>query len=359
MTTATYYSAALVVDGDATGLVTIDDTSLLVAGARVVLIDKNSEPAQYKVQEVVSLTEFLVCNIDDTPADLSSYTVAKASRVTQFYQELDESFTQSYVLKSGDSMTGPLAVDGGITAATVGVIFPDESLQITAVPDPSTGAGLGVFSDGTKYILRAIRESDIVKVFSINGLSVDAGTLEVGATLTNPSFTASYNRTPTSASIVDNQGGAAKNVSSTPTAFGLTATYTKTANNSSVGFTLTAADGPESATRSTSVAWRPRVYYGAGAAGINTEAGIKALSNSGLAGGRGTTLTITAGAGLYIYYAFPASYGTPTFVVGGFEGGFELVSGNVSVTNGFGVTQAYQIWKSVQPSLGATTVVVS
>lgn len=322
MTTATYYSAPLLADGDATGVITIDDTALLVVGARVVLIDKDSEPVQYKIKQVLSATQFSVSNLDDTDADLSGYTTAKASRITQFYQD-----------------------DGGF--------------QQYSLPDPTDKANQALFSDGTQYVLRYIKDSDIQKAFSVTSFSVGSGTLEVGATLTNPTFTAAYNRTPTSATLSDNQGTPSKNVISTPTAFSLTATYTKTSNNDSVSFTLSAADGAETSSKGTSVAWRPKVYYGAGAAGLNTETGIKGLPSSSLAGSRSTTITATAGVGQYIYYAFPVSYGTPSFSVGGFEGGFELAANNVNVTNSFNVTQAYQVWKSVQPNLGTTTVIVS
>lgn len=322
MTTATYYSAPLLADGDATGVLTIDNTALLVVGARVVLIDKDSEPVQYKIKEILSETQFSVCNVDDTDADLTAYTVARASRVTQYYQ--DEGDCPQYCL-----------------------------------PDPTDKANQALFSDGTQYVLRYIKESDIQKVFAITGFSVSSGTLEVGATLTNPTFTASYNRTPTQATLTDNQGTPAKDVTSTPTAFGLTATYKKTGNNESVSFTLSAAEGAETSTKGASVSWRPRAYYGAGDAGINTEAGIKALSSSTLAGSRSGSITVTAGAGKYIYYAFPTSYGAPSFAVGGFEGGFELAAASVSVTNAFGVTQTYQVWKSAQPNLGTTTVAVS
>lgn len=359
MTTATYYSAFLAVDGGATGTVSIDDTTLLVVGARVVLIDKDSEPVQYKIKEIVSPTDFVVCNFDDTIADLSAYTVAKASRVTQYYQELDSIGDSPYVLKAGDHMTGPLSVEGGITATTVGVVFPDETLQITGVPDPTDKENLALFSDGSKYVLRAIRESDIQKVFAITGFSVSGGSLEVGATLTTPTLTASYNRPPTAAVLTDNAGTPSKDVIATPTSFSSAGTFTKTENNASVTFTLSAAENADTSTRNTSATWRPRAYYGAGAAGINTEAAIKALSNSTLAGSKSATITVTAGPSQYIYYAFPTAYGEPVFAVGGFEGGFELAAASVSVTNAFGVTQTYQVWKSVQPNLGTTTVVVS
>ena len=100
-------------------------------------------------------------------------------------------------------------------------------------------------------------------------------------------------------------------------------------------------------------------YWGVGPDGLSSEADIEGLANSALASSRGRTFTVTAGSGEHIYYAFPSSYGTPTFFVGGFEGGFELEASAVSVTNVNGVTQNYDLWKSTNANLGTTTVQVT
>lgn len=45
--------------------------------------------------------------------------------------------------------------------------------------------------------------------------------------------------------------------------------------------------------------------------------------------------------------------------MGGFEGGFDLITSTLSITNAYGVTQNYRLYRSTNPSLGATTVTVS
>lgn len=68
-----------------------------------------------------------------------------------------------------------------------------------------------------------------------------------------------------------------------------------------------------------------------------------------------TKFTVTAGAGEYIYYAFPATNADPTFSVGGFDGGFDLVK-TFDFQNASGHTESYKVFRSTNPGLGDTTV---
>lgn len=68
-----------------------------------------------------------------------------------------------------------------------------------------------------------------------------------------------------------------------------------------------------------------------------------------------TKFTVTAGAGEYIYYAFPATNADPTFSVGGFDGGFDLVK-TFEFQNASGHTESYKVFRSTNPGLGETTV---
>ena len=68
-----------------------------------------------------------------------------------------------------------------------------------------------------------------------------------------------------------------------------------------------------------------------------------------------TKFTVTANAGEYIYYAFPATNADPTFSVGGFDGGFDLVK-TFEFQNASGHTESYKVFRSTNPGLGETTV---
>jgi hypothetical protein len=94
---------------------------------------------------------------------------------------------------------------------------------------------------------------------------------------------------------------------------------------------------------------------------IDTQAEIdtfRTAQNKELSNSRAKTFTVNAAAGEYIYYILRSALGTPTFYVGGFEGGFDLV-GTVSWTNPRGFVENYQVWKSTQPGLGSTMVTVT
>ena len=73
---------------------------------------------------------------------------------------------------------------------------------------------------------------------------------------------------------------------------------------------------------------------------------------------RAANLEVTANTGEFIFYCVPTSYGTCTFSVGGFSGGFSKVA-TISITNEFGVTADYDIYKSDNAALGKTNVVIS
>lgn len=229
----------------------------------------------------------------------------------------------------------------------------------SGLPDVANVDGYAIIEVGGVYASRPILASYIVAAFDITGFSTSMTTREVGQAATTPAFTATFNRTPTAATLTNNSDAESKNVVGTPTSFSSSNTFTSSTNNASVTFTLTASEGGNTDTATTSVAWRPRVYYGATAVVVDTEVEIEALASSALASSRAATLSLTAGSGEYLFYAFPSSYGTPTFTVGGFSGGFSLVASAVSVTNAYGVTQNYDVWRSDNPNLGSVSVVVT
>jgi len=182
--------------------------------------------------------------------------------------------------------------------------------------------------------------------------------VEVGTTVTTPSFTATYNRTPTTAVLTDSDGNAPKNVISSPTLFNSNFNFTKNTFGAGVTFTLTAGDGVVSKTATTTYTWCQKTYHGVGAPGQNTAAFILSLTGV-LDTNIGFVFTDNAGPSQKIYYASRAAYANPTFTVGGFVGGFTLVSNSIAVTNSHGITENYQLWESDNLGLGLTTVTVS
>ncbi|MBP0976452.1 MAG: hypothetical protein J6P20_10370 [Oscillospiraceae bacterium] len=122
--------------------------------------------------------------------------------------------------------------------------------------------------------------------------------------------------------------------------------------SSSKTYTLNVADGKTSATKTASVAFANRIYYGA--ASDLTE--VTQLGNV-LSNDKKRTFTVDARAGEYIVYAIPARLGAVTFFVGGFEGGFEEPVEQV-LTNASGYQEPYNVYRSTNANLGETTVEV-
>jgi hypothetical protein len=205
-----------------------------------------------------------------------------------------------------------------------------------------------------------LRPSFLCPDFVISSFAIDSGNLiEVGNTLSNPSFTASYTSAPTSATIIDDDGGLSQDVSGTPNNFSYTGSYTKNLYGSQVSWDLDVGDGIQTDMDSVTKTWTQLVFWGVGPAGGNSEAFIEALANNALDTNRNRTFTVNAGGAEKIYFAYRSAYGPATFTIGGFDGGFFQVSSTISVTNSFGFTENYRLYESDNLGLGSTTVVVS
>ena len=125
--------------------------------------------------------------------------------------------------------------------ATIEVVGPTVATGGGSIPPVTGNDGYALIEISSVAAFRVIKQSYIVAAFDITGFSGPA-TQEVGATVATPAFTASYNRTPDTATLTDSEGTPAKDVSSTPTSFSSNGTFQKTVNNQSVTFTLSATE---------------------------------------------------------------------------------------------------------------------
>lgn len=121
---------------------------------------------------------------------------------------------------------------------------------------------------------------------------------------------------------------------------------------SSKTYTLSVSDGKSSASRSTSVVFANRVYFGAASDLTAVTQLDSTLSNSAA-----RTITVNADTDEYIVYAIPTRLGDVSFFVGGFEGGFEDPAERV-LTNASGYQERYKIYRSTNAGLGETVVEV-
>lgn len=130
---------------------------------------------------------------------------------------------------------------------------------------------------------------------------------------------------------------------------------------STTTFTLTVTDNRDATdTKKSLIVFYDKAYWGKvkdkSDAGITNDVILK-LEGSTLTNNRGRDFTVTAGAGEYIVYAIPKTFGTPVFYVGGFEGGFDKIK-EFDFTNASGYTTSYDVYASTQANLGETTVSV-
>ncbi len=188
------------------------------------------------------------------------------------------------------------------------------------------------------------------KAIAFTSGSATPGEAEIGASVASVVLKWSTNKTPTTLTL---DGTALGTTETTRT---MTGPFT---TNKTWALKATDERGA-TATRNLSLTFKNKVYWGVGTATGTAidDAFVLGLSGSAFATGRGRTFSANAGAGQYIYYVFPKSWGTPVFKVGGFEGGFAL-DREWEHTNASGGKVQYQAWRSTNAGLGATTVVVS
>lgn len=121
--------------------------------------------------------------------------------------------------------------------------------------------------------------------------------------------------------------------------------------STSTTYTLVVADNASQASNSVSIEAANQIYYGVAADFSDITTLSKTLSNN-----KARTITVNAGVGQYIVYAYPARLGSNIeFWVENFEGGFEPPV-ELNLTNESGYTEKYYVYRSTNPNLGNTTV---
>lgn len=174
--------------------------------------------------------------------------------------------------------------------------------------------------------------------------SCSPSTAELHSTVTSITYTWSYNKTNITSVTFD--GNSIDASITTMTIYG--------SFSSDVTKSLVVSDGNSTVTKSASLRFYPGIYYGAG-----TELDMSSFSYK-LQSSLSTSITVNAtdDSNTYIWICTPTSYGTPTFTVNGFEGGFTLVNDDYQY-NKYGTPVSYQIWRSDNGGLGSTTITIS
>ena len=174
----------------------------------------------------------------------------------------------------------------------------------------------------------------------ITNFTNNIGTVEKGRTITNVNLTWSLNKQVNSLSI-----SGIGNINSSATSYNIT----NTSITSDKSYTLTANDGTNSVSATTSIVFRQKIYYGTNSNTVLTNSDILNL-NSQFAISRVLNKNID-GNGEYIYFAYPSSFGAATFKING------LIStaweqSTINFTNASGFTENYIIYRSTSIQYG-------
>lgn len=249
-----------------------------------------------------------------------------------------------------------LVIVGRLVNPNQFVFDPQPPIDLTAqsggyqgqIPSIVGNANRFLFTDGNTLLWKNIKQSDILEDAEILTFAPTSGTLEIGQSINTPSFIASYNELVYSLKLKDS----INNIWDTINNFtNFNSSYNFSRNTvGSILFTIEATLS-EVLQKTTQIQWLYRKFYGTSL----SLTSINDLSYSSLASNRSGSFSVNAQANEYIYLAIPSSFGTPTFYVGGFEGGFNLDS-TVNYINPYGITTNYNIYKSDNHSLGETTV---
>lgn len=227
----------------------------------------------------------------------------------------------------------------------------DEIDDMFVKQEDGKGLSENDFTDEYRQLIDDLAYTAIAFVFA----SATNATNEIGSTVTGTAITWSFNKEPKAQTIKFGSEVAEvldKSIRSK--------TYSGKTITSNTSIVITATDERNAqASRTLNITFQPRAYWGvAQNKEIYDSADILALSGSALTSTRTRNINVNAGEGEHIIYTIPSSFGTPTFKINGFEGGFVKV-GTINFTNASGYSQNYDVYKSVNPNLGNTQVVVS
>lgn len=224
----------------------------------------------------------------------------------------------------------------------------------------SSGASINDNEESDKTTYSSIKIENLVrdinekiddlsyKKINIDSFTCSPSTAENGQTINTINLSWKTNTTPVSLML----NGSA--LPATQTSAKITDIITKNTT-----YTLIATDKKNAShTKSASISFLNGVYYGTYTKETdftNLAAIMKTRFTKNLRSNKSMSFTVNAGANQYIYFACPSSFGTPTFYVGGFEGGFDKI-GSFDYKNSYEYTTKYDIYISTNDNLGSTTV---
>lgn len=265
--------------------------------------------------------------------------------------------TETRLSRSGGTMTGGITMNGNkITSSATPSVDSDYtnkkyvdmkdaailSYSNSSYPDCTT----------TKLAIDKLFEKvDYIEPI-ITSLTVSPGTTvyEVGHMIAVNALTFSWTLNKSVTSIV---------FDGTSLSASLRTTKNTEIVSSNKTFTLTVSDGQKTTSKSLSISFQPKIYYGSSnkTSGFDSKF-ILGLANSRLCSSRVGSFTVTAEGDEYACICIPVRYGTPYVKIGGFDTELILAE-TVSNKNASGHTENYNVYRTGQKSLGTITMVIT
>jgi hypothetical protein len=233
-----------------------------------------------------------------------------------------------------------------------------ELTEATAIPPDAV---LAVVVGGVTQKVQL--QNLLAPAYDITAFVATTPTVEVGATVTNPAFTATHNHTPSvSLTLTNNKTGEAKNVLGSPGSFASSAggQVLNTVGGTWV-FTLTGVDITGSDAPTATITARQKNFAGKVTIGNTSPATLAAAATYATLDSDGAfTFTITDDGTREVQFLRRATYGDPSSVkdaVTGFGVSFTLVA-TASYTNAQGFAESFKLYKLDNPINGTKSIEV-
>jgi len=221
--------------------------------------------------------------------------------------------------------------------------------------EDDASAGVAATPLAIKKIMDEVNKISDILYEPISITSFSTAIKEMGSTVNTVTLSWKFNKTPTKLILNDGTSDDTLDINATNKTIN-DLSITMSANKT---WTLKATDERGATdTKTITVTFCNNIYYGIG----DMESGfdsafITTNLTKRLQASKVFDFSVTPES-KYVYYAIPERLGTVTFKVGGFAGGFEAPV-VVSVTNGSGYTENYNVYRSTNKVSGSISVDVN